>query len=176
MTTTSRAALASVFATHNPPKPAPTMTTRGRMACGHDPDEAASLDIARVAPVFHVKVPVPGFSVGLCLPTAHRSDSTRSRSPPGLPLKNQPGSQAWSTGAGLDRFQSRASLQSCSTRSRPREGLTDPVDSGRNARRRRLWGLPGFDRTALLGFTCARLRDAATRLRARWFHRLRVRQ
>ena len=57
-----------------------------------------------------------------------------------------------------------------------REGLTDPVDSGRNARRRRLWGLPGFDRTALLGFTCARLRDAATRLRARWFHRLRVRQ
>src|SRR6266498_5173488 len=67
MTTTSRAALASVFATHNPPKPAPTMTTRGRMACGHDPDEAASLDIARVAPVFHVKVPVPGFSVGLCL-------------------------------------------------------------------------------------------------------------
>src|SRR5262249_31681924 len=57
----------------------------------------------------------------------------------------------------------------------PREGLTDAVGRGWNARRRRSRRLAGFDPTTLVGFTCARLRDAAIRRRARSLRRLQVR-
>jgi hypothetical protein len=41
MTTTSTGALARVLAAHNPPNPAPTMTTRGGAACEREIEEMA---------------------------------------------------------------------------------------------------------------------------------------
>jgi hypothetical protein len=60
-------------------------------------------------------------------------------------------------------------------RRRRGKGVTDAVNSGRNARSR--WGLrlDGFDWTDLVGFTCVQLRKAGIRQRARDFRGLRLR-